>query len=586
MGTRINKTARLKMWSGCLFVIAMVLVVCVGWFFRAERLAQRPMHTDEAVHAVKFGRLLEHGDYRYNPYQYHGPALYYFTLIPAWLDGESTFGSLTEGTLRIVPVVFGTALILALLLCVDALGWWAVLLAGVLCAISPAMVFYSRYYIPEMLLIFWGWMLIACGWRYYCSRKMVWALLAGLSAGLMYATKETCVIAWGSMLVGFVAAVWGKRGGGETELKTETEARLRMGNGNVIAGVLAGGAVFVVTGVLFFSSFGSNMHGIIDSVWAYVLYLHRAAGETGEGYAIHNHKWYYYLKMLIYSRYAVKPIWSEGLIVGLSIMGIVVAVIKKPVVLFVRKGSENRAGIFSTICDGSTVGVSIVFLRFMAFYTLCMVVIYALIPYKTPWCLLGFLQGMIVLAGVGAVAIIKILPGRALKIIALILLLLGIYNLGWQSYRCSYVYYADTRNPYVYAHTSTDIYRLVQRIGDIGSVYSEMYNKGEVGGSNNHCGNNSNKRVKMELQVIASGDDYWPLPWYMRKFNDIAVGYYNKVPDKLSGDMIVCTMDSEKAISAKLGDGYHEEYYGLRPGVLVSVYIRNGLWRYFLRGRE
>ena len=41
-------------------------------------------------------------------------------------------------------------------------------------------------------------------------------------------------------------------------------------------------------------------------------------------------------------------------------------------------------------------------LRFLCFYTLLMLVTYSAIPYKTPWCVLGFLHGMILLAGAGA----------------------------------------------------------------------------------------------------------------------------------------------------------------------------------------
>ncbi|MBP1654483.1 MAG: hypothetical protein H6Q28_1039, partial [Bacteroidetes bacterium] len=41
-----------------------VAVVLLGVVFRVALLDLRPMHTDEAVHAVKFGALLETGDYR------------------------------------------------------------------------------------------------------------------------------------------------------------------------------------------------------------------------------------------------------------------------------------------------------------------------------------------------------------------------------------------------------------------------------------------------------------------------------------------------------------------------------------------
>ena len=47
----------------------------------------RPMHHDEANQAVRFGRLLETGEYRYDRRDHHGPTLYYLTLPVAWLRG-------------------------------------------------------------------------------------------------------------------------------------------------------------------------------------------------------------------------------------------------------------------------------------------------------------------------------------------------------------------------------------------------------------------------------------------------------------------------------------------------------------------
>ncbi|MCB0293433.1 MAG: hypothetical protein KDH97_24480, partial [Calditrichaeota bacterium] len=61
------------------------LILALALLLRLPGLERRPMHTDEAVHAVKFGALLEEGFYEYDPFEYHGPTLNYFTLIPAWL---------------------------------------------------------------------------------------------------------------------------------------------------------------------------------------------------------------------------------------------------------------------------------------------------------------------------------------------------------------------------------------------------------------------------------------------------------------------------------------------------------------------
>ena len=50
-------------------------------------------------------------------------------------------------------------------------------------------------------------------------------------------------------------------------------------------------------------------------------------------------------------------------------------------------------------------GANASFVRFLAIYTFVLTALYSLISYKTPWCVLSFWHGMILLAGVGAVVL-------------------------------------------------------------------------------------------------------------------------------------------------------------------------------------
>ena len=65
--------------AGALVAIALA----AGLALRLARLDVRPMHHDEANQAVKFGALLERGEYRYDFHDHHGPTLYYLTLPSA-----------------------------------------------------------------------------------------------------------------------------------------------------------------------------------------------------------------------------------------------------------------------------------------------------------------------------------------------------------------------------------------------------------------------------------------------------------------------------------------------------------------------
>src|SRR5262245_43741783 len=159
------------------------------------------MHADEAIHADKLGSLLEGRGYAYDPAEYHGPTLYYLTLVPAWITGERRYVELDEAVLRSVPAWAGTLLVLAHVLARPLLGPLGAWLAALFAAISPAMVYYSRYYIHEMLLVAASFGALLCLCAYLRRPGARVALAAGGFAGLMLATKETAAIALGCMLL-------------------------------------------------------------------------------------------------------------------------------------------------------------------------------------------------------------------------------------------------------------------------------------------------------------------------------------------------------------------------------------------------
>jgi uncharacterized protein (TIGR03663 family) len=476
-----------KKWCICVLIVAGLAI-----WLRLPALSLRPMHGDEAVHAYKFGRLLEQNYYRYDSSEFHGPTLNYFTLIPAWLAGVKTYAALTEFDLRIVPVLFGVILVLMPLLLADGLGKPAAVIAAVLTAISPAFVFYSRYYIQEMLLVCFTFCAIVSGYRYARSKNLVWALLTGLFLGLMYATKETCVIAYGSMLGAFVLT------------------RLTVGRGSTKAGkplhLAAAIAVAVAVSALFYSSFLTNPSGVLDSLRAYTTYFGRAGHSQ-----IHNHPWYYYLKLLLYTKSATGPPWTEALIVFLSAAGLAAALARKRIA-----GFDARLLIF------------------LGFYTLAMTVVYSLIPYKTPWCLLGFFNGMILLAGVGAVVIIKLTSKMLVRVIVGAFLFIVGIDLLLQAFLASYVSYADHNNPYVYAHPTKDVFLIAKRVEEVAAAHPDGFG--------------------MPVQVICPGDDYWPLPWYLRHFSN--VGYWSDVSDKVAPTpVVIASPEVEERLIARLYEG-------------------------------
>jgi uncharacterized protein (TIGR03663 family) len=467
-----------RAFAPCLAIFAAALA------FRIPDLADRPMHADEAVLADKFGGLLENGSFAYDPEDYHGPALAWLTLAPAWIGGAHRYADLTETMLRIVPALCGVLLVLMPLLLWDGLGRWGAVAAAGLTAISPAMVYYSRYYIPEMLLTTLTGAVIVCGYRYARSGKAAWAIAAGVCAGLMFITKETAGIAVVSMLVALAATVRRKPA--------------------LAWPVAAAGAIAILIPVATL--------GFTDGWRALMSYWHR--GIHG---SMHRHAWDYYLALLVR---------NEGLIVAAAVVGIFVAV-------------TRRSGL----------------LKFLAVYACAMTVAYSLIPYKTPWCVLGALDAMILLAGAGLVALAERWPRTARVAIAI---LLGVA--GFQAWRASFPLSSDPRNPYAYAHTGRDVYAIRDRLEALGRG--------------------------MPVQVVSTRN-LWPLPWYLRAFPHVE-WWRSLGPGYRPADVILVTPEMEPALvhelyevpppgSRNLYRSIFDRYMELRPQVELRGYIRASL---------
>jgi len=506
----------------------LFFIIIVGaLLFRLIGLDIRPMHHDEANQAVKFGLLLEKGEYRYDPGDHHGPSLYYLTLPLAWAFAKTSLASLDEVTLRLLPALFGAGILLLLLLFVKGMGRTAVLFAGLFAALSPAMVYYSRFYIQETLFVFFILGFLGSLWRYLLFPRTAWALAAGLCAGLMYATKETSVIIFAAAGLALILTMVFQK------IRPQTPYRyVAPGFANFFLGLV----VAFLAAAAFFTSFLKNREGMWDSLAAFKTYFEKS-GAAG----FHVQPWPYYLKLLAFSKSGGGPLWSEALILALAFVGIVS--------VFLR--SRRRQAVPSPA-------------RFIFLYTLFSAAVFSIIPYKTPWNLLPFYAGFILLAGIGAAFLLSLFSKIPTKTLVLVVLAAGAYHLGLESYRANFVFYADPVNPYVYAQTGTDFLKLVKRVTDVAAVHPD------------------NK--EMLIKVICGPYETWPLPWYLRSFK--RVGYWQearKAGPLLDAPVIISDLDQAGKLQPLLEDKFQTEHYGLRPGVVLVLHIREDLWQQYLK---
>jgi uncharacterized protein (TIGR03663 family) len=377
---------------------------------RLPQLGERPMHTDESVNAYLTGELLAGGNFRYDPQDRHGPALFVIAAPVVKLLGAKRFSDLTETQLRLSTVLTGTAMILLLGAGVEMFGFIACLVAALLFAIAPLPVYYSRYFIHETLFVAATLGLILAGWRAWQKKSLLSAALAGLCAALMLACKETAVIHFFALGVAIICGIF-------------LPPREKLAAPKIVATAVG---VFLFAGILLFTWFGKNWSVFADLLHAIPRFAARAGGEG------HEKPFGYYFHLL-------DPM----------------------LVLFIVAGGGVYAGICDAVSGQRKTGL------LLAIYALVIFLIYSAIPYKTPWLALNFWLPLALLGGSGVAAFweqIKNPAGRwGIGIAGAFLLAV----LALQTKVLAFDQPADEKNPYAYAHTGEDLLRLPLRVAEL-----------------------------------------------------------------------------------------------------------------------
>jgi uncharacterized protein (TIGR03663 family) len=512
------------MTRGCVSAL-VATAMATGLALRLGQLDARPMHHDEANQAVKFGALVERGEYRYDRDDHHGPALYYLALPAAALRGQATLASLDERTLRGVTAVFGAITILLLALISPGIGRTAVATGAWLLALSPAMVFYSRMFIQESLFACFTLAFVVAVGRAATGGGHRWYLGAGVAAGLAVATKETSIIVLPAALVACTFSWWSLQSGRSWHPPSGVRWR---------RAVLASLASALAVAALFYSSFLAEPAGLLEPVRALATYLDRGLDANG-----HAHPWHYYFSLLTYSSSGGLR-WSEGLVLALALAGAATSWRR-----------QDQARLHRTF-----------WARYLSACIVIIALVFSGIRYKTPWNLLPFYVIAIALAGVGFSALVHATISRAVRIALTIGLVIASAQLGWQAWRASVTYASDPRNPYVYAQTVPDAVRMAARIRAVAAVHADG--------------------IRMQVSVVAPPHEQWPLPWYLRTMPHVGYWIEPNDPLALQAPVVVASLDHADAVQAALGDRYVSEFYGLRPEVLLSLYIERGVWDRFL----
>ena len=516
--------------------VSSATILFVGAFLRLFKLTLVPLHHDEGVNGNFLVALVREGPshYQYNPENYHGPTLYFFSAVIPWIVrffGGKAAGDaygLTTFNIRLVTVAFGVATIWLALTLRKRIGAIGALCAAGLIAISPGAIYLSRYFIHESLFVFFMLAIVVASLEYYDTGRGIYLILASISTALMVATKETWIINGPVLLIALISTgIYFRlrahldRGGAGGQLSFSQRWRATIdrlgGIIPVLTVALTAFAVFIVVTVSFYSSFFTNYpKGVSDALKTLQLWRQR----THE----HEHPWWQYIYWLL---------WQEGALMVLGALGALIAVWR----------ADNRLALF------------------LGLWSFGLLAAYSLVGYKTPWISLNFIVPLALISGYTLEVAYRKLREfqQALFFLPIPLLIVGLC--GYQLYQLNFVHYDDDQLPYVYAHTKRPMLAMIDQIEHLA----------EKNGTGTDTG------------IAIVSPDYWPLPWYFRDYKK--VGYYSQIVPT-NEPIIIGSESQEEQLKITYGDRYDrlnsgmdDGAYPLRPGVDLVLYVRRDVKR-------
>lgn len=541
-----------------------------------------PFHHDEGVNGDFLVKLFKQGTYAYNPTNFHGPTLYYFALISAYLN-TFLFGQpgLNDFSMRLVPALFGIGVVALTLGLRRYIGAWASLLAACLLAISPGMVYISRYFIHEMHFVFFTLATVVCMLRFRETGRAIWPVLASVSFALVFASKETApisllvlVVAW--LLTGLLCDRQ------LPHLRSPSSTRSVGQERRVPTVAIAGVSLlaFALVIVVFFTSFGRNYpQGLKDFLAAYAVWK-----KTGDSE----------FQAKPFLTYVVWMLTIEPPILILGALGTLVALWQR----------RNR------------------FVVFCALWACGLMFVYSKINYKTPWLMLNFVLPFAIVSGwalqeFGVWLSARLSSTRSSSqraqttawttlLLALPIFVLSSVQMRFLNfleydndellkYETTSRYLSFDRDnkfpfihvsrpfgngqlirfpeinariigkpvksqavdvkkyPYIYVHTQREYFDLLHQIDEYAAISG----------------------LGKKMPIMVASPEYWPMPWYLR---DYPVVYYGQITQPTNEGVIIGRIDQDAQLQQFIGGRYARVgEYPLRPGVTLTLWVRRDL---------
>jgi uncharacterized protein (TIGR03663 family) len=456
-----------------IFLLIFILTI----FLRFWQLDLKLLHHDEAIHSWFSYELLTKGAWVYDP-SYHGPFLYYVTAGMFSLFGDSDLVA------RLLPSLFGTLLI-PLVYCIYRIGYInkkQTLFAALFLALSPDMVYFSRFLRHDIFMLFFTLLLLVAILYYFEYGQTRFAIIAALAMAGGLCCKEEMPIIVLIFASFFIYALWRRK----FSLPHDWRYDLILG-------------LFVVVGIMsvMYSAFGAHTDTLIGQ--NFVLNTTGWYRAIEHWTAMHNQQrlggpWFFYIPL--YLLYEL-PIFILAIIGTLQFLckGLNPSLFIKRMVNRIKyRGSVIPTAELAAVSLQQLItrkpeySKSDEFFRFCIYWMILIMAFYAVVGEKVPWLIIPQLLPMCF------VAVYKLNWKKMVFAIAGCMFLILI------TWHVAFIP-ADINEPIVQVQNSEDL-RDVMRLIDASD------------------------------NVVVASKNYWPLPWYYRGDRWKKIKFYGDTTDE------------------------------------------------------
>lgn len=479
------------------WIVLGILFAAVSVFLRFYMLDNKPIHFDESINMWFVQRIWEDGFFRYDPTNYHGPLLFYLIQAAQLFTGNDFIST------RVIASLFSAL--------TGILLWWgplkertALRWAAVFLLLSPAFGFYGRSGIHESAFVFFQ-VLGFLSFHYLAVKeykKFWWTFAAGLLG--MMALKETFVI----LILAFIpaAALLLYVNRKNFTVRTSKQELFKSLKSKAVAMPLSLMLLFFVG---LYTGFGSNMQGIADFFIALMPWL--KTGVAGNG---HEKEFLHWTKFM-------------GKYEFLTVAALLLAVV------FARKNK---------------------WVWFYGVFAILNWLIYSLIPYKTPWCLISIFWPFAVLAGFGMARLQNMKRSWQYASYAVLLVLAVLQSKIF--YQLQFKNPIDMEHPYVYVNSTYQMKDFIIGVQELLAA----------------------EPLLRERPIQIATEESWPLPIVLARSYGLS---YQKLGVEVVPNAIIYFVDEKEEVVIDQGlkaqnkfSEYSKFYLSVRQGrASILVYL-------------